>query len=180
MKNVLIILFIIFFSSTKSTLIAKETNLTIPRFVSLKSNDSNLRVGPNEDYPKILNYKVANFPLEIIEEFDRWRKTIDFQGNVGWIYVPLLKNERFAIIVAPYEASVQVYNKPKGIVIGKIGRDNVIKLNRCLEDWCHIKIKNNKGWINKINLWGVYKNETFNIPFYQIILDQFWKFDINF
>ena len=39
---------------------------------------------------------------------------------------------------------------------------------------------NHKGCMNKINLWGVYRNETFDIPFYQIILDQFWKFDINF
>ena len=62
----------------------------------------------------------------------------------------------------------------------QIGKTNIIKLNRCLKDWCHIKIKNHKGWMNKINLWGVHKNETFNIPFYQIILDQFWKFDIRF
>ena len=43
------------------------------------------------------------------------------------------------------------------------------------EETVNIKIKNNKGWINKINLWGVYKNETFNIPYYLIILDQSYR-----
>ena len=37
-----------------------ETGLKIPRFVSLKSSNSNLRVGPSENYPIILKYVIIN------------------------------------------------------------------------------------------------------------------------
>ena len=42
------------------------TNLELPRFVSLKSNDANLRVGPSINYPIELKYIQKNLPLEII------------------------------------------------------------------------------------------------------------------
>ena len=32
-----------------------------------------------------------------------------------------------------------------------------------------------KGWINKINIWGVHKNENFNMPFYQFIINLYWR-----
>ena len=39
------------------------------RFVSTKSDESNLRIGANIDYPILLTYKVKNFPLKIIDEW---------------------------------------------------------------------------------------------------------------
>ena len=44
--------------------------------------------------------------------------------------------------------------------------------------WCFVAINKNKGWMQKINLWGVTKKETSNIPFCQLIIDQIWK--LNF
>ena len=29
-----------------------------------------------------------------------------------------------------------------------------------------------KGWVNKINLWGVYPDEKFNMPFYQFFINE--------
>ena len=36
-------------------------------------------------------------------------------------------------------------------------------------------INNHKGWVNKNNLWGVYKDELLNVPLYQYIINQYWK-----
>ena len=49
------------------------TNLELPRFVSLKSDDVNLRVGPSMNYPIELKYTQNNLPIEVIDEFDVWR-----------------------------------------------------------------------------------------------------------
>ena len=38
------------------TKIGKESGKVLPRFVSLKSDESNLRVGPSIEYPIILKY----------------------------------------------------------------------------------------------------------------------------
>ena len=67
------------------------TGLEIPRFVSLKSNDVNLRVGPSINYPIRLKYISQNLPVEIIDEFDVWRKTRDHEGNIGWLHKSLIK-----------------------------------------------------------------------------------------
>ena len=44
-----------------------------------------------------------------------------------------------------------------------------------MKNWCYIKFNNKGGWILKNNLWGVYEKETFNIPFYQLIINKVWK-----
>ena len=45
-----------FLLTNNSTLIGTETGLKIPRFVSLKSNDSNIRIGSSDNYPIKLKY----------------------------------------------------------------------------------------------------------------------------
>ena len=70
------------------------TNLDMPRFVSLKSNDVNLRVGPSVNYPIELKYTQNNLPVEIIDEFDVWRKVKDYTNNTGWLHKSLLKGDR--------------------------------------------------------------------------------------
>ena len=65
------IICLILFFSISFNLSAKTgsvTGLDIPRFVSLKSNDVNLRVGPSINYPIRLKYIFANLPVEIIDE----------------------------------------------------------------------------------------------------------------
>ena len=151
------------------------TGLKIPRFVSLKTDSSNLRVGPGLDYPKKIHYIKKNLPVEIVDEHLNWRKIIDSDQNEGWMHKRLLKGNRFALIDVSYSEGAQIQNFPQGNVIGKIGNANIVKLNKCLKKWCHISISKNKGWILKINLWGVYEDEIFNLPFYQPIISWFWK-----
>ena len=178
------ILFILLISISAFSLSAKnlgsETKLKIPRFVSLKSENSNLRIGPSINYPIKLNYVIANIPIEVVDEYKDWRKINDYEGNIGWLHKSLIKGDRFAIVSTPYQESAQVFNKPKGETIGKIGKKNILKINRCLKDWCQIKYDHHKGWVNKLNLWGVYGSEIFHIPFYQPIINQLWKINIIF
>ena len=178
LKIFIICLIIIKTSSVYAEILGIETGLIIPRFVSLKSNNSNLRVGPGENYPIKLKYIVANTPVEIIDEYNDWRKINDHKGNLGWLHKSLIKGNRYAIIQPVYNSSAQIYNKPMGRLIGKIGKNNIVKINTCLLKWCLVSHSNNRGWITKNNLWGVYKKEKINIPFYQLIKNQIWK--INF
>ena len=157
-----------------------ETSLKIPRFVSLKSDNSNLRVGPGENYPIKLKYIVANTPVEIIDEYKNWRKIKDYEENEGWMHKSLIKGKRFAIVNTLYQEGLQVFNKPKGNNIGKIGKRNILEVKTCLMNWCKIKHKKNTGWVNKLNLWGIYDNETINIPFYQPITNLIWGINLNF
>jgi SH3-like domain-containing protein len=177
-KVVWIYFFLSIFFLLNAKNIGSDTGFQLPRFVSLKSNDSNLRIGSSTNYPIVLKYTIANMPVEIIDEYNDWRKINDHKGNLGWLHKSLIKGDRYGIIQPVYNSSVQIYNKPMGKLIGKIGKNNIVKINTCLLKWCLVSHSNNKGWITKNNLWGVYKEEKINIPFYQLIKNQIWK--INF
>jgi len=133
---------------------------SIPRYVSLKSEQANLRVGPSKDYPIILQYTYPTMPLKVIGEYEKWRKVIDIEKNEGWIFVNLLSSKRFGII-NPKENSIKVFKKPNDKIIGEIGKGNIVKLNKCMNNWCKIKIQSYNGWVKSKFIWGVFDNENF-------------------
>ncbi len=178
-KSILFFLFFcLLFNASYSNEIGQVTGYKIPRFVSLKSDDVNLRIGSSTNYPIIVKYVTKNIPVEITDEYERWRKIRDMQGNEGWIHGDLLKGDRFVIIIKNNKSIIHMYSKPDGVPIGEIGESNIAKIKVCLEKWCKIKFESHKGWVNKKNLWGVYEKEEVNIPFYQPIINLIWKFNL--
>ena len=94
-----IVFFLLFYSfNCFPNNIGSETGLKIPRYVSIKSDDVNVRVGPSTNYPILIKYIQKNFPVKIIQEHKNWRKIIDHDNNTGWIKKNLLKGDRFVII----------------------------------------------------------------------------------
>ena len=150
------------------------TGFDIPRFVSLKSNEINLRVGPSINYPINIKYIRKNLPIEIIDEFDLWRKVKDHEGNIGWIKKGLLKGDRFVLTVIKNNGA-KVFNRPNGTVIGIIKKNNILKLKNCLKKWCYISHQKINGWLSKNDIWGVYKEDLYDVKFYQPIINLYWR-----
>ena len=150
------------------------TGHDIPRFVSLKSNEINLRVGPSINYPINIKYIKKNLPIEIIDEFKLWRKVRDFEGNTGWIKKGLLKGDRY-VLTSIKNNNTKVFNRPNGKEIGIIKKNNILKLEICLENWCYISHQDINGWLSKDNIWGVYKKDLYQVKFYQPLINQYWK-----
>ena len=175
----ILITYIIFFnfSYLYANNIGSDTGYKLPRYVSLKSNEVNLRIGSSTNFHIKLKYIKKNFPVEIIEEYKQWRKINDFEGNIGWIHKSLLQGDRYGLVRGK-NISLNVHNKPNGKLIGEIENYNIVKLKTCLEKWCLIDVESKKGWVDKKRLWGVYIDEKFNIPIYQPVINQFWK--LNF
>lgn len=171
----IITVIIIFFSLNLYGKNGQVTGFEIPRFVSLKSNDANLRVGPSTNYPIKIKYISENLPLEIIDEFDVWRKTRDHEGNVGWIHKSLIKGDRFILIGNKIANDINLYKRPDGAIKGIIKKNNILKLKSCVLDWCKVSHKNINGWLLKKDIWGVYVSEIYNKKFYQPIINQYWK-----
>ena len=151
------------------------TGLDIPRFVSLKSDEANIRVGPSVNYPIKLKYVLKNLPLEIIDEFDVWRKSRDHEGNIGWVHKSLIKGDRFILVNYNTNKDVKLYNIPNGKIIGIIKKNNILDLNLCILNWCRVTQNKFSGWLLKKNIWGVYDTEIYNVKFYQPLVNQYWK-----
>jgi SH3-like domain-containing protein len=169
----LIIFFLISFNLYSKT--GSVTGLEIPRFVSLKSNEVNLRVGPSTNYPIELMYVTKNLPVEIIDEFDAWRKIKDHRGTIGWLHKSLIQGERFALTGYKNNNDVFLYNRPNGSIIGAIKKNNILDLKRCVLHWCKLSHKNINYWVLKKNIWGIYEIEIYNNKFYQPILNLYWR-----
>ena len=172
--SIIILMLFLFISLNNYAKTGSVTGFELPRFVSLKSDDVNLRVGPSVNYPIKLKYIRKNLPIEIIDEFDVWRKIQDHENNIGWIHKSLIKGDRF--ILTDDKNVKNIYNRPNGKLVGVIKSNNIINLENCLIDWCYISHIDISGWISKDYIWGVYKNEIYNQSFYQPIINQYWKF----
>ena len=133
--------------------------LPIPRYASLKSDEVNLRAGPGEDRPKLWVYQRAGMPVEIIEEFETWRRIRDYQGVVGWVNAALLSGRRTAIVTATrrtlYESADGTARPVAILEPGVIGR-----LLECNGNWCRLEVKGYEGWLKRDQFWGVFPDEA--------------------
>src|SRR5919204_606278 len=78
----------------------KGSGLPLPRFASLRSDEVNVRTGPGTRYPVDWVFKRKGMPVEIVAEFENWRKIRDWQGASGWVHQSLLTGKRSFIIPA--------------------------------------------------------------------------------
>ena len=175
MKTILLITFIVISCNLLAKQIGDVTGLAIPRFVSLKSDEVNLRIGPSINYPIVIKYVKQNIPVEIIEEHDVWRKVKDFNKNIGWIHKSLIQGDRYALIISSVSSNYNIHNRPNGKVIGHINNNNIVELKKCIENWCLVEHKILKGWILKSNIWGAYKKEMLNVRFNHRFVEFYWK-----
>src|SRR5262245_34959241 len=73
----------------------KGSGLPVPRFASLRSDEVNVRTGPGTRYPVDWVFKRKFMPVEVVAEFENWRKIRDWQGASGWVHQSLLTGRRY-------------------------------------------------------------------------------------
>ena len=142
-KKILMIVFMIFFSSTT---FAEEI------FFSLKKNKVNVRYGPSFESPIKYIYKKKNLPIKQIDKKENFRRIIDIKNNSGWIHVSQLTKVNSII---PLKDKI-LFKKPSefSMPIAKIKEGRILNIQKCLEKWCKVKTESLKGWIKNNSLWG--------------------------
>ncbi|KQQ38572.1 MULTISPECIES: SH3 domain-containing protein [Rhizobium/Agrobacterium group] len=144
------------------------SGLPLPRFVSLKSRKVNIRIGPSTDYAVSWMYMKSGTPMEIIQEYDNWRRVRDAEGTEGWVNQALLSGERTAV-AAPWmrgkgkDIYVNMRNEPQQSagLTAKLEPGVMIKISECNGDWCHAEANGAEGWIAQAEIWGAYPGEAF-------------------
>ncbi|HQT66334.1 MAG TPA: SH3 domain-containing protein [Acetobacteraceae bacterium] len=137
------------------------TSLPVPRFVSLRTDDVNMRAGPGFQYPIIYDYKRAGLPVEIIGEFDVWRHVVAPDGGIGWVHEATVRAERGFIVTgaqhviraaARDDAAPVAYAEP-----GVIGR--ILSCDAALS-WCRVSADHRTGWLKRDDFWGAFAGEA--------------------
>jgi SH3-like domain-containing protein len=156
--------------------ISAETpsGLPLPRFVTTRSTPINVRVGPGLKYDVAWVYKVAGTPVEIIQEFDVWRKIRDVDGSEGWVHQTMLSGVRAGYVVP--ETNIDRVALRTGAaddagISAWMGSGFMVKIQSCDGAWCNVvatdhpasgRPSNFTGYIPESDLWGVYRGERFD------------------
>jgi SH3-like domain-containing protein len=137
----------------------RATGLPLPRFVSLGADQVNLRFGPGEGYPIAWILAREGLPVEIVEEFDTWRKVRLHDGDLGWIHASLLSSRRTVMVAEEIRALRQAPEPDARIVLraepGVLGQ-----LLDCDGTWCRVEIEGRRGWLQRDEFWGTLPNEA--------------------
>jgi len=139
-----------------------KSGLPVPRFVSLKAGRVNVRVGPGEDYKVAWVFTRPALPVEVIQEFDTWRRIRDSDGAVGWVFHSLLSGKRTAV-VTPWAGGdpkpIRADASAGSAVAAYLQPGVMAAIDRCRDGWCRLSGDGFSGWIEQDQLWGVYQDE---------------------
>ena len=141
---------------------AVETSgLPLPRFVSLRSDEVNLRTGPGVRYPVDWVYTRRDMPVEVIAEFEAWRKIRDWQGTEGWVHQSMLSARRMIVVIGPSQRRLRAEPDDKSPVLAMLDANVMGRLAACPKGkvYCKVDVENIQGWLKRDEFWGVYANE---------------------
>lgn len=140
---------------------AEEDAPQIPRFVSLKTAEAFMREGPSAEHRVKWIYRRKGLPLEVLAQFDVWRRVRDSDGEIGWMHVAMLSADRTALIVGKGDAPVRESDDPESDLAAQAEPGAVGRLKACDAYMCDVAFANAEGWVDRARLWGVYDRERF-------------------
>ncbi len=128
------------------------STVSAAEYVSVAKDGVNIRSGPDTG-KEILWEVFKGFPLKVAKRRGKWAQVIDFEGDKGWIYAPLLSKKKTLIVTAnisnmrigpgkDYEVMATV---KYGVVFSPVETEG---------DWVKVKHEDGtSGWIYKKLLW---------------------------
>ncbi|HEX2940524.1 MAG TPA: SH3 domain-containing protein [Rhodopila sp.] len=140
-----------------------EAAKKVPRFVSLRSDEVNMRAGPGTRYRIEWVYKRRDLPVEIERVFEVWRWVRDPDGIEGWVHQATLMGRR-SFIIQHTEATLRSEANDKGtpVAILKVGVIGRIRSCRAASAWCYVQAGSYRGYLRRDQFWGVLPGEVIN------------------
>lgn len=134
------------------------TNLPLPRFVSMRASEGNVRRGPSLTHQIDWIFKRRDVPLVITAEHGHWRRVEDRDGVGGWVHYSLLSGTRTAIVE---QDMLDLLAKPTegALVVARLELGVIARIEECGTDWCRMNAGGYRGWARKDALWGIAPDE---------------------
>jgi SH3-like domain-containing protein len=136
------------------------TGLPVPRWVSVKAQRLNVRRGPSLEHDVLWTYVRPGVPLEVIAEYDSWRRIRDADGSTGWVRAALLDGRRYVVVKGRVNTALLERPQADAEAIAYAQPGLVARLVACEGEWCEISTRGYDGFVARDRLWGVYEGET--------------------
>ncbi len=143
--------------------IGTVTNLPLPRFAALRSDEVNLRAGPGTRFPIEWTYQRRELPVEITREFELWRRIRDPEGTEGWVHQSTLMGRRSVIVRGAPGSEILLRREPQegAPAAARLRPGVVLRLRQCepRNPWCEAQVGDHRGYILRRDIWGVNAEE---------------------
>jgi len=145
-------------ASAQESDVGPVTGRPLPRYISLKVSNGNVRRGPSQAQRIDWVFTRKGTPLLVTAEFEHWRRVRDEDGAGGWMHYALLSGHRTIVVRTKRVALRKEPNDSAGVV-ALVEKGVIASLSSCEPAWCKIDIENVSGWIQKSDIWGVGPSE---------------------
>nr|MCV4206394.1 SH3 domain-containing protein [Roseomonas sp. SXEYE001] len=147
-------------ASEEEQRVGPVTNLPLPRFAALRADEVNLRAGPGTRYPIQWTYQRRDLPVQIVHEFELWRRIRDMEGTEGWVHQSNLTGRRSFLVTGqervlwrrPEETAPVVARLKPGV----LGRIRVCEAGGA---WCEVQVGDYRGWLRRTEFYGAMPDE---------------------
>ena len=134
----------------------------LPRFVSLKKSEANLRIGPGDRFPIDWVFRRKGWPFEVTDEYEHWRKVRDIDGTIGWIHKSMLvSSPRMALTKRGHQTLLYKKDKLSSKIIAILKGSVPVHIKKCKRgnSFCKVSTHDIVGYIKRSDLFGVYEDE---------------------
>lgn len=144
--------------------VGSVTGLALPRFAALRSDEVNMRVGPSTTYPIEWTFQRRDLPVQIIGEFQLWRRIRDVDGAEGWVHSSTLSGRR-TVLVRPVPGATEVTlrrDPDEGAsAVARLRPGVIARIRECEANspWCEVQIAGYRGYLRRSEVWGVGRDE---------------------
>lgn len=140
---------------------AADLATAVPRFASLASDKVYMREGPTYRHPILWVYRRKGLPVEVLGQYDVWRRVRDQEGTTGWIHSSMLAETRTVLVTSKAPAAIRRQDDAHARILALAQHGVVAKLLACSKSACEVEAEGTEGWIDKKNIWGVKAGEVF-------------------
>jgi SH3-like domain-containing protein len=136
---------------------AKKGKL-VQRYASLRANDVNVRAGPGVRYPVKWKFVQRHTPVEVIAQYDTWRKIRDWEGGEGWVHRVMISTKRSLLLKG--DGQTMRRRPSEGApAVARLASNMIVLAQKCDMEWCLVSARGHEGWIRREGLWGLYPKE---------------------
>lgn len=125
----------------------------VPRFLSLKYDETNCRVGPSAAHPIRFVFRREGAPVMVIaESVDYWRKIRDAAGDECWAHKVTLRAQTHVQTVR--ETSLLRKPSAQADVAAQLGSGVLARIDARKDGWLKVSADRASGWVTAGDVWG--------------------------
>lgn len=143
-------LFCLSAAASTTPAVGPDSNLPVPRFVSLKGENANGRRGPGLEHRIDWIYARDGLPLQVVAESGPWRRVRDPDGTEVWMHAQNLDQRRTAFV----RAATQLRRRPGAGTAAYLAPGVIGAVTGCEGEWARFAVAGRVGWVERAALWG--------------------------